>query len=143
MISSYIIHGLIARAISAQNTNNANGSEYWRQTEFRPIGGGGRVGGGGGGGGAEGLGGAGRKGGRKGWGGGAEGGRKGWGGGAEGLGGGGGRGAWVSCLSFIFSLTRRFKGVDSSFPRRFSMQRLGIFVNQPRFVEGLIALCIG
>ena len=60
-ISSYIIHGLIARAISAQNTNNANGSEYWRQTEFRPIGG------------AEGLGGGGRGGrvggaGRKGWG---------------------------------------------------------------------------
>ena len=70
-ISSYIIHGLIVRAISAQNTNNANDSEYRRQTEFRPIGG------------------------RKGWGGGGRvgGGRKGWGGGAEGLGGGGGRGA--------------------------------------------------
>ena len=76
-ISSYIIHGLIARAISAQNTNNANGSEYWRQTEFRPIGGAEGLGGGRGG--AEG-------GGRKGWGGA---GRKG-GGGAEGLGGGGG-----------------------------------------------------
>ena len=56
-ISSYIIHGLIVRAISAQNTNNANDSEYRRQTEFRPIGG--RKGWGGG---AEGLGGAGRKG---------------------------------------------------------------------------------
>ena len=56
-ISSYIIHGLIVRAISAQNTNNANDSEYRRQTEFRPIGG--RKGGGGGGGR---VGGAGRKG---------------------------------------------------------------------------------
>ena len=72
-ISSYIIHGLIVRAISAQNTNNANDSEYRRQTEFRPIGG------------------------RKGWGGveglGGRGGRAKGGGGAEGLGGRGGRGA--------------------------------------------------
>ena len=47
-ISSYIIHGLIVRAISAQNTNNANGSEYRRQKEFRPIGGAEGLGGGGG-----------------------------------------------------------------------------------------------
>ena len=32
--------------------------------------------------------------------------------------------------------TRRFKGVDSSFLRRFSMHHLGIFVTQVRFVEG-------
>ena len=124
-ISSYIIHGLIVRAISAQNTNNANDSEYRRQTEFRPIGG------------------------RKGWGGG---GRKGWGGGAEGLRGEAGRKGWgggrgeeheYPVFHLFLSLTRRFKGVDSSFPRRFSMQRLEIFVNQPRFVEGLITLCIG
>ena len=87
--------------------------------------GGGRVGGG-----AEGLGG--------------RGGRVKGGGGAEGLGGaGGGEEHEYPVFHLFLSLTRRFKGVDSSFPRRFSMQRLGIFVNQPRFVEGLIALCIG
>ena len=69
-ISSYIIHGLIARAISAQNTNNANGSEYWRQTEFRPIGGAEGLGGGRGG--AEGGGGRVGGAGRKGWGAGGE-----------------------------------------------------------------------
>ena len=87
--------------------------------------GGGRVGGrrkGLGGGGSEGLRG--------------EAGRKGWGGG-------GGEEHEYPVFHLFLSLTRRFKGVDSSFPRRFSMQRLGIFVNQPRFVEGLIALCIG
>ena len=88
--------------------------------------GGGRVGGG-----AEGLGGGGAEGLR------GEAGRKGWGAG------GGGEEHEYPVFHLFLSLTRRFKGVDSSFPRRFSMQRFGIFVNQPRFVEGLIALCIG
>ena len=87
-ISSYILHGLIARAISAQNTNNANGSEYWRQTEFRPIGGAEGLGGGGG---AGRKGGGGRVGGGRGGRGGA--GRKGWGAGGE---------RSMSILSFIY-----------------------------------------
>ena len=39
-------------------------------------------------------------------------------------------------VGFLFRRTRRFKGVALSFLRRFYTERLGIFVNQARFVEG-------